>query len=406
MPSQAQNSPIKFDTQVSVLTSTRRLPGNEKASETDRDTHKLPMLLELVKVNQEDSVKTLKKGISFKVVNVPSPRNKLGVTSIDDESSINYPNELSIEEISVNILESVFDKHKASEKKSQNEPDSPSKSYTSPKLKDLHKYLNKTIEAFSREPMSPNNRYPTKNSSNRLVGSLADNFSLSNHEDMKSLSDKHHTSFLDKTVSFGGKNLEKDVRKLINFARAIITKPRLLLVYEESLNFGDGIDHNLEILSGELKESTIICITKSNRNLLFYDKLLFFDAGKILEKGNPKILISQRNSFLHRYLSEVDPSSLEYLQEKKVEMELEAKREKLKKMQFPSSRNILNDKKRGSQIIEDSKKRGSFESQIIGGTLRDPKQVFSELSDYLSLYLILYFSPVIAHPSKTYSQTI
>ena len=127
--------------------------------------------------------------------------------------------------------------------------------------------------------------------------------------------------FLEEKVSFQGKNLNPEMKKFALFCRVLVEKPNVLLTYEESLEFGRGIESNLKLLSENLPQTTIVCITKNALNILSYDKLVFLDAGKVLEKGNPKTLLQNDQSFLVKYLKEAERETLQYLREKQEELE-------------------------------------------------------------------------------------
>jgi hypothetical protein len=118
------------------------------------------------------------------------------------------------------------------------------------------------------------------------------------------------SSFLRSYVSFNGKNINVEIRKLCLVARAVLEKPLLLLLYEESLDFGKGVQHNYNILSSKLENTTIICIAKGNENLHAYDNILLMDAGCVVEHNSPYNLLSDSNSFLFSYLQKTDPRAL------------------------------------------------------------------------------------------------
>jgi ABC-type cobalamin/Fe3+-siderophores transport system ATPase subunit len=142
-----------------------------------------------------------------------------------------------------------------------------------------------------------------------------------NEQEVERILQKIFANFLSKKVAFGGKNIDPNTRKLIIYVRAIFAKPKILLLYEEALSFGRGVSFNLQKLSAALKDSTILCITKNNMNLLFYDKVLFFDAGKIVEKGDPVALLDNESSFLYQYLAETDRVALQVLKNKRAQVE-------------------------------------------------------------------------------------
>lgn len=112
--------------------------------------------------------------------------------------------------------------------------------------------------------------------------------------------------FLKMRVAFAGQNIEKSIRKVISLARAILEKPRLILLYEEAINCGYGVAYNVDVLKARCPESTVMSITRSNRNILSYDQIILMDGGMIIDQGDPIELISQEQSHFHNYLKETD----------------------------------------------------------------------------------------------------
>ena len=129
--------------------------------------------------------------------------------------------------------------------------------------------------------------------------------------------------FLEVQANFEGKNLSHEIKRFVLFCRCLLSKPKLLLVFEESLRFGRGVEHNQEVIAKHLPDSTVIAVTKGHAQLLAYDTLIFLDSGKVIEKGNPKDLIKSEQSFLHRFLKETDEEGLEFLVERLQDMEAE-----------------------------------------------------------------------------------
>jgi len=130
------------------------------------------------------------------------------------------------------------------------------------------------------------------------------------------IADGYIIKFLASKVSFEGKNLSTATRKMLMVCRAVLAQPKILLIYEETLEFGKGIQSNLEILDKKMPNTTIVCVIKENQNLLQYQRLIFLDAGKLVEKGSPYELFRNRQSFIYKYLKETDRDNLEFILER------------------------------------------------------------------------------------------
>jgi ABC-type multidrug transport system fused ATPase/permease subunit len=171
--------------------------------------------------------------------------------------------------------------------------------------------------------------------------------------------------FLKKKTVFEGRNFDKITRRLVVFCRALITKPKLLLTFEESLDFGLGFAENLKLFSEMVPEASVICVTKTTSCLLSFGNILFLDAGKILEKGKPSNLIRNQNSFLYKYLKETDRMGLELLE---AELDQE-ERESGKQLYYSSPRLELEEVQSSpeDQIIQKEKDHREERSAALHG---------------------------------------
>ena len=120
-------------------------------------------------------------------------------------------------------------------------------------------------------------------------------------------------AFLNKQVGFSGNNLHVELRKHCLLVRAVLEKPELLLVYEEALDFGSGLEYNLQLLFELLEETTVVAITQSNQLLDRYQKIMLMDAGYVLSGGSLEEQLKTEDSYLCKYLLEADPRTLEVL---------------------------------------------------------------------------------------------
>lgn len=116
--------------------------------------------------------------------------------------------------------------------------------------------------------------------------------------------------FIESSSAFEGKNIDIGLRKLVAVCRLITSDPKLVLIYEEALNFGNGVEKNLKKLYEKLPKSTILCISKPSMTLLSFYKLIFIDGGKIIEQGNPTELLHNKTSYLRQFIYNYDSNLL------------------------------------------------------------------------------------------------
>ena len=166
--------------------------------------------------------------------------------------------------------------------------------------------------------------------------------------------------FLKSKVGYAGNSLEKPLKKLICFARAILESPKLLLTYEESLEWTSSVEpyEYLDILRKETPNTAVLSITKSNRKLLNYDKIILLDGGMVIDFGDPTELIQNKASNLHAYLKETDFDTYSHLLEE------------LKKVNDRNRANNLKKSESDWDLAVDSlKNERDKETKIIGNGL-------------------------------------
>lgn len=142
--------------------------------------------------------------------------------------------------------------------------------------------------------------------------------------------------FLNIKVSFAGQNIEKSLRKVVSFARTILEQPKLLMIYEEALSWGNDVSSNLDILRERSPDTTVLAITQSNKGVLSYDQVLLLDGGMIIDQGDPIELIRREQSHFYNYLKETDREMFAQL---RAQIDERLKKGDLRAKQFVEDRN-------------------------------------------------------------------
>lgn len=106
---------------------------------------------------------------------------------------------------------------------------------------------------------------------------------------------------LDYQIAENGTNLSQGQRQLLCMARAILCHSHLVLFDEAS----SSIDHDTEmrlndVVQDAFHNSTIITIAHRLRSVIYYDRILFLDQGRIAEMGEPATLLRDPNSRLRK----------------------------------------------------------------------------------------------------------
>ena len=127
---------------------------------------------------------------------------------------------------------------------------------------------------------------------NIAMGYNADQFSDADFEDAIKLSQLTHLidslpDGLDSVLADKGSNLSGGQRQRIGIARALFTKPKILILDEATSSLDGsteaGISDSLYSLRGEI---TVIVIAHRLSSIMKADEIIYIDSGKILASGD------------------------------------------------------------------------------------------------------------------------
>ena len=107
---------------------------------------------------------------------------------------------------------------------------------------------------------------------------------------------------LDYKFEDNGNNISVGEKQLLSIARALIKKPKIILMDEATAN----IDYRTEsILKKNIREdmieSTVITIAHRITTIIDYDKILVLKDGEIEEFDTPQNLIEKKGLFYQLY---------------------------------------------------------------------------------------------------------
>ncbi|KAH6588650.1 hypothetical protein BASA50_010612 [Batrachochytrium salamandrivorans] len=110
---------------------------------------------------------------------------------------------------------------------------------------------------------------------------------------------------LDGEVQENGENLSVGQRQLVCLARAILKKPRILIMDEATANVDYETDAIIQkCLREDFFDSTIITIAHRLNTIMDYDRVLVMDAGKIVEFDSPKVLLCNESGVFRSMVNE------------------------------------------------------------------------------------------------------
>jgi len=122
---------------------------------------------------------------------------------------------------------------------------------------------------------------------------------------------------LNMEIHDGGSNFSLGQRQLICMARALVRKPKVLLMDEATASIDELTDHLIQkMIKTEFKETTVITIAHRLNTIIQYDKILVLDQGKIAEFEDPANLLDKGSGYFAKLVKENGPefeSKMKYL---------------------------------------------------------------------------------------------
>mmetsp|Transcript_4161 Transcript_4161/g.8356 ORF Transcript_4161/g.8356 Transcript_4161/m.8356 type:complete len:1301 (+) Transcript_4161:82-3984(+) len=110
---------------------------------------------------------------------------------------------------------------------------------------------------------------------------------------------------LEGEVVESGKNFSCGERQLLCLARALLTKPRVLVLDEATASVDTETDAMIQRMIREtFVESTIICIAHRLETIMDFDKVMVIEDGRVGEEGKPDVLLKKKEGGLFSNLVE------------------------------------------------------------------------------------------------------
>lgn len=102
-------------------------------------------------------------------------------------------------------------------------------------------------------------------------------------------------------ISSGGGNLSMGQRQVICIARALICKPKILLMDEATANIDYKTDDLIQqLIRKEFENTTVLTIAHRINTIIDYDKIIVLEKGELIEQGKPEDLIKKKGSWFRR----------------------------------------------------------------------------------------------------------
>ncbi|KAJ3116514.1 hypothetical protein HDU96_009500 [Phlyctochytrium bullatum] len=119
---------------------------------------------------------------------------------------------------------------------------------------------------------------------------------------------------LEGRVTDGGENLSVGQRQLLCLARAMLRKPKVLIMDEATANVDYETDALIQkALREDFAHATVLTIAHRLNTIIDYDRVLVMDAGQISEYDSPANLLDRADSKFRAMVAETGASNFEML---------------------------------------------------------------------------------------------
>jgi ABC-type multidrug transport system fused ATPase/permease subunit len=99
-------------------------------------------------------------------------------------------------------------------------------------------------------------------------------------------------------VKDGGVNLSQGQRQLLCIARALIARPKILLMDEATANIDSKSDQIIQrLIKSKFSDSTVITIAHRLNTIIQYDRVVVMSDGQVVEQGSPGDLLEREGMF-------------------------------------------------------------------------------------------------------------
>ena len=117
---------------------------------------------------------------------------------------------------------------------------------------------------------------------------------------------------LDYQISRGGLNLSQGQRQLVCLARALISRPKILVLDEATSSVDMATDTEIQrSIREDFAECTLLVIAHRLSTISDFDKVLVLDAGRVVEFGPPKELWEGKGPFFEMVSHSGERESIE-----------------------------------------------------------------------------------------------
>lgn len=106
-------------------------------------------------------------------------------------------------------------------------------------------------------------------------------------------------------MSEDGSNYSAGEKQLLALCRALVRGSRIIVLDEATSNVDVETDSKLQrTIQGEFRGSTLLCIAHRLNTIVFYDRVIVMDAGRVAEFDTPLCLFDREDSMFRALCNE------------------------------------------------------------------------------------------------------
>ncbi|RKO86314.1 P-loop containing nucleoside triphosphate hydrolase protein [Blyttiomyces helicus] len=124
------------------------------------------------------------------------------------------------------------------------------------------------------------------------------------------------TEKLDSEVSENGSNFSVGQRQLLCLGRAVIVRPRILVIDEATASVDGAADRTIQACrKSHFKDATVLCIAHRLNTIADMDRVLVLADGELAELNSPAALLSRPDSLFNELAEATGPANAALIRE-------------------------------------------------------------------------------------------
>lgn len=121
---------------------------------------------------------------------------------------------------------------------------------------------------------------------------------------------------LDEQVAEGGENFSQGQRQLLCIGRALLRKPKVLVMDEATASIDNTTDATIQgMIRENFKDATVLTIAHRLNTIMDSDRVLVLDDGEIVEYDTPEVLLAKDSGYFRAMIDKSHEAKSEVLED-------------------------------------------------------------------------------------------